>query len=128
MIFFFVVFVFIDVFHGTLYTMFINEVTNNAELSAIIVNELRDLYGIKFRKEKKLKSHQVKTIKYFLILNQEKIDDFNICKFVLLSTSSNWVIERYLACHWIIWNSLKWNYRVVRYAGFQFLCRTRAPV
>lgn len=39
--------------------MFINEIPNNAELSAIIVNELRDLYGIKFRKEKKLKHHQV---------------------------------------------------------------------
>lgn len=39
--------------------MFINEVPNNAELTAIIVNELRDLYGIKFRKEKKVKHHQV---------------------------------------------------------------------
>lgn len=39
--------------------MFINEIPNNAELSAIIVNELRDLYGIKFRKEKKMKNHQV---------------------------------------------------------------------
>ncbi|XP_031634865.1 rho GTPase-activating protein 11A-like [Contarinia nasturtii] len=38
--------------------MFINEVPNNAELSAIIVSELRDMYGIKFRKEKKLKSQQ----------------------------------------------------------------------
>lgn len=42
--------------------MFINEVPNNAELSAIIVNELRDLYGIKYRKEKKLKTHQVSRI------------------------------------------------------------------
>lgn len=39
--------------------MFINEVPNNAELSAIIVTELRDLYGIKFRKEKKSKNTQV---------------------------------------------------------------------
>lgn len=46
-------------FYGIFYIMFINEVPNNAELSAIIVNELRDLYGIKYRKEKKLKNHQV---------------------------------------------------------------------
>lgn len=39
--------------------MFINEIPNNAELSAIIVTELRDLYGIKFRKEKKTKNQQV---------------------------------------------------------------------
>lgn len=49
--------------------MFINEIPNNAELSAIIVNELRDLYGIKFRKEKKLKSHQVGSLSLFLFLN-----------------------------------------------------------
>lgn len=42
--------------------MFINEVPNNAELAAIIVNQLRDLYGIKFRKEKKLKNQQVNLV------------------------------------------------------------------
>lgn len=60
--------------------MFINEVANNAELSAIIVNELRDLYGIKFRKEKKLKSHQVKQYS-FCYSNQnskKKYDVFNM--------------------------------------------------
>lgn len=39
--------------------MFINEVPNSADLPAIIINELRDIYGIKYRKEKKLKNHQV---------------------------------------------------------------------
>lgn len=37
--------------------MFINEVPNGAELSAIIINELRDIFGIKYRKDKKIKSH-----------------------------------------------------------------------
>lgn len=46
-------------FYGICCTMFINQVPNNAELTAIIVNELRDLYGIKFRKEKKVKHQQV---------------------------------------------------------------------
>lgn len=53
--------------------MFINEVANNAELSAIIVNELRDLYGIKFRKEKKLKNHQVKAAQFLLF--QSKFEE-----------------------------------------------------
>lgn len=43
--------------------MFINEVSNYAELSAIIINDLRDLYGIKFRKEKKSKNHEVSDAK-----------------------------------------------------------------
>lgn len=61
--------------------MFINEVANNAELSAIIVNELRDLYGIKFRKEKKLKHHQVNAALnvYYSIRNLRKKNDvFNL--------------------------------------------------
>lgn len=41
----------------------------NTELSAIIINELRETYGIKYRKEKKQKSIQDK-------LNQRKI--FNV--------------------------------------------------
>lgn len=47
--------------------MFINEVPHSAELSAIIVNELRDLYGIKFRKDKKLKAHQVCVVRSSLL-------------------------------------------------------------
>lgn len=39
--------------------MFINEVANGAELSSIIINELRDMYGVKYRKDKKLKDQNV---------------------------------------------------------------------
>lgn len=39
--------------------MFMNEVPNSADLPAIIVNELRDIYGIKYRKDKKHKNAQV---------------------------------------------------------------------
>lgn len=37
--------------------MFMNEISNGAELSALVINELRDLYGIKYRKDKKHKNH-----------------------------------------------------------------------
>lgn len=35
----------------------------NTELSAIIINELRETYGIKYRKEKKQKSLHVRMIR-----------------------------------------------------------------
>lgn len=40
--------------------MFMNEVPNSADLPALIVNELRDIYGIKYRKDKKHKNAQVR--------------------------------------------------------------------
>lgn len=70
--------------------MFINEVPNNAELSAIVVNELRDLYGVKFRKEKKLKNQQVNT-KINLIQD--------ICFNCILFSCSNSVTRRYSGFH-----------------------------
>lgn len=33
--------------------MFINEVPNDADITALIITELRDFYGIKYKKEKK---------------------------------------------------------------------------
>lgn len=45
--------------------LFINEVPNSAELPAIIINELRDIYGIKYRKDKKIKSTQVTLFDFF---------------------------------------------------------------
>lgn len=47
--------------------MFINEVPNSAELPAIIINELRDIYGIKYRKDKKVKNTQVSDLICFNI-------------------------------------------------------------
>lgn len=38
--------------------MFMNEIPNSAELSALVITELRDIYGIKYRKDKKHKNHQ----------------------------------------------------------------------
>lgn len=35
---------------------------SNTELSAIVISELRDVYGIKYRKEKKQKSIQVQVV------------------------------------------------------------------
>lgn len=42
--------------------MFMNEVPISADLPALIINELRDIYGIKYRKDKKYKNTQVKDI------------------------------------------------------------------
>lgn len=39
--------------------MFFNEVPNNADVSAVIIAELRNNYNIKFRKDKKQKVAQV---------------------------------------------------------------------
>lgn len=38
--------------------MFVNEVPAE-QLTTIVINELRDIYGIKYRKDKKTKSHHV---------------------------------------------------------------------
>lgn len=36
-----------------------NDVPSSADLPTIIKNELRDIYGIKYRKDKKMKNTQV---------------------------------------------------------------------
>lgn len=84
--------------------MFINEVPNNAELSAIIVNELRDLYGIKYRKEKKLKNHQVSRE---FTQRPNHFECLKLTKYIYSPQTSNSATERYLVCHCVIWSSPK---------------------
>lgn len=42
--------------------MFFNNVPNNADISAIIIAELRNNYNIKYRKDKKQKNNPVSAI------------------------------------------------------------------
>lgn len=72
--------------------MFINEVPNSADLPAIIINELRDIYGIKYRKEKKLKNHQV-IVNLIKSKNSKCYDTINLLSYSCIA------IRKYLVFH-----------------------------
>lgn len=45
--------------------MFINEVPTDADVATSVITELRDIYGIKYKKEKKFRNSLVKIIHKF---------------------------------------------------------------
>lgn len=75
--------------------MFINEVPNGAELSSIIINELRDMYGVKYRKDKKLKDQSVNIFLEIRFLMRE-IGKVKILFFFLIRML---VFGEYSVCH-----------------------------